>query len=88
MSHLNVGSAMTGNLMCELLACDREEVLLCPDKLLRRELCLDRGGSITRCKSSLNLALTFQSTGLQIVCQLNCLCHLTNPVHFVPIQTC
>jgi hypothetical protein len=38
---------MTGNLMCELLACDRGEVLLCPDKLLRGEPCLDGGGSTT-----------------------------------------
>jgi hypothetical protein len=47
---------MTGSLMSELLACERAEVLLFPDKLLRGELCLDRGASTTECKSSLNFA--------------------------------
>jgi hypothetical protein len=49
-SRSNVGSAMTRNLMCVLLACDRGEVLLFPDKLLRGELCLDGGGSATDVK--------------------------------------
>jgi len=45
--------------MCALLACDLGEMLPCPDELLRDELCLDRGGSTTGCKSSLNLASTW-----------------------------
>ena len=46
----NVGNAMVGNLMCEL-TCDLRVLLLFPDKLLLGELCLERGGSATGCKS-------------------------------------
>ena len=53
----NVGNAMVGNLICELI-CELRMLLLFPDKLLLEVLCLERGGSTTGCKSSLNFALT------------------------------
>ena len=58
MSPSNFGNAMVGNLICALLPCDLGVLLLFPDKLLLGELCLDRVGSTTGCKSSLNFALT------------------------------
>ena len=42
-----VGNAIAGSLMCKLLACEHRVLLLCPDKLLRGELCLESGGSTT-----------------------------------------
>ena len=58
MSPSNVGNAMVGNLICEL-TCDLGVLLLFPDKLLLGELYLNRGGSTTGCKGSLNLASTW-----------------------------